>query len=90
MNILFKNNFDTSTKHLDLILSIQNPFSTIVPVRESNSLIWFKVKGRTKFLIKSIFVGFVAGGLGDFICGTSLTIDIFRLAAKNQNNLIKI
>lgn len=39
MNILFKNNFDTSTKHLDLILSIQNPFSTIVPVRESNSLI---------------------------------------------------
>ena len=75
----------TSTKHLDLIRSIQNPFSTIVPVRDRSSLIWFKVNGRTKFLIRRIFVGFVAGGLGDFTCGTSLTIDILRLAAINHN-----
>lgn len=30
-------------------------------------------------------MGFVAGGLGDFTCGTSLTIDILRLAARNHN-----
>lgn len=30
-------------------------------------------------------MGFVAGGLGDFTCGTSLTIDILRLAAINHN-----
>jgi len=67
--------------HLDLIRSIQNPFSTMVPVRERSSLIWFSVKGRTRFLIKRILVGLDAGGLGDFICGISFTIDIFRLAA---------
>lgn len=30
-------------------------------------------------------MGFVAGGLGDLTCGTSLTIDILRLAATNHN-----
>lgn len=75
--------------HLDLIRSIQNPFSTMVPVRERSSLIWFNVKGRTRFLIKRIFVGLDVGGLGDFTCGISFTMDIFRLVAVSGRTIGK-
>uniref|UniRef100_A0A6B0V9Q6 Uncharacterized protein n=1 Tax=Ixodes ricinus TaxID=34613 RepID=A0A6B0V9Q6_IXORI len=62
------------TKHLDLILSIQNSESTVSPNSNSSCFSWFRVKGRTRLRTNRVRVfGFLAG-LGSFRTLSSLAL----------------
>lgn len=61
----------TIAMHLDLILSIQNPFSTSRPVLCSSSLSWLMVNGRTKCMTNTTLeTGFLAAGMAGLLLGT--------------------
>lgn len=77
----------TSTKHLDLTLSVQNLPSTIVPVLERRSFSWGTVNGLTKFEICNTRDGSYRGGVGE--CTPVSTFDVcmidtFRTGTENQ------
>lgn len=46
-------------------MSIQNPFSAMVPVLARSSRSWGIVNGRTKLIMYNMFVALCLGGLGD-------------------------
>lgn len=71
-------------------MSIQKPPFTIVPVRASNSLSWFTVNGRTRFVMNNTSDDLCLGGLGERcnVLASSDTIEILRGVLPDRRQLI--